>query len=315
MLKTNPDRIQPACSRLEIALAVFFASLLPIGVVVGLRVACVFGCYTPTIAPLPPPSESALSFNFSFVGETPPLFVQEQVASAILMWQMFLINSTSTFTLAAGTYCSGTLTVASNWEVDGIYMVIRYEEIASEGTLAQAGICVYRDEMPRVGMIILDKTSMLELVATPRVVSEIVAHEMGHVLGIGTFWESGVDYVVENDGYPGYPYQHTNANAAHVAYGGGGARARVEDEGGGGTRGAHWDEGVYDNELMTGYIESSDKYNHLSRISLGALADIGFVINNTFAQSVLIYELPPSSRRLRENKKRMNYTNCIINLH
>lgn len=315
MPRTNPDRIEPAMSRLWFLGVVCIAVTLPVAVVTGLRIACVFGCPTPIATPLPTPNMNSIAFNYSFVGETPPLAVQTQITEAFHLWQLFLLNSTEIFSLSAGTYCSGTLVIPYDMDVDGIYMVIRYEEIAAESVLAQAGVCVYNQGMPRVGMIILDKTSMMSLIATPRVISEIIAHEIGHVLGIGTHWEYGVDYLMENDGYPGYPYLNANANAAHVSYGGQGARARVEDEGGGGTRGAHWDEGVYDNELMTGYVESSDKYNHLSLISLGALVDIGFVVNDTIARARLLYVLPTTSvvkRRLRENKKRYNYTDCII---
>jgi Leishmanolysin len=121
-----------------------------------------------------------------------------------------------------------------------------------------------------------------------------------------------VDYVVDGDALPGYPYVHTGANAAHVSYDGAGMNARVEDGGGGGTRGSHWDESVYDDELMTGYVEAEGEHNHLSRITLGALEDLGYVVNGT-AATALEYRLPTARRRLRvrRNKKRYNYTSCV----
>ena len=50
----------------------------------------------------------------------------------------------------------------------------------------------------------------------------------------------------------------------------------LESGGGGGTRAAHWSEAVFGNELMTGYLSSTMP---LSRVTLGALQDLGYSVN------------------------------------
>ena len=49
----------------------------------------------------------------------------------------------------------------------------------------------------------------------------------------------------------------------------------MEQDGGSGTRCSHWDDTCLKNELMTGYVDSSGG-NILSRISIGALEDLGY---------------------------------------
>ena len=51
----------------------------------------------------------------------------------------------------------------------------------------------------------------------------------------------------------------------------------VANTGGPGTADAHWRESVFDNELMTGYIDSGS--NPLSAVTVGSLADIGYGVD------------------------------------
>jgi hypothetical protein len=157
-----------------------------------------------------------------------------------------------------------------------------------------------------MGIIILDVTEFQALSAYPNLIMEIIMHEIGHVLGIGSFWEPNIDYIeLTTDGYYGFPYQHQYANDAHVNYGGLGSSARVEDGGGAGTKGVHWDESTYDYELMTGYVEAGMVSNKLSQITIGALRDIGYAVNLSAAD---FYVLP--RRRLR-GSLRHDYVGCL----
>jgi hypothetical protein len=102
---------------------------------------------------------------------------------------------------------------------------------------------------------------------------DIVTHEMTHVLGFGSLWNYG-DHVglVVGDEYRGAngvaAYQATDPDATFIP---------VEDNGVSGTTGAHWDEDLLTNELMTGYIDNS---NYLSEFSVMSLADLGYQVNN-----------------------------------
>ena len=51
----------------------------------------------------------------------------------------------------------------------------------------------------------------------------------------------------------------------------------VENRGGAGTREGHWREAVLANELMTGFLNIGP--NPLSRVTIGALQDMGYQVN------------------------------------
>ena len=65
----------------------------------------------------------------------------------------------------------------------------------------------------------------------------------------------------------------------------------VEADGGSGTRLSHWDETVFDTELMTGWYNSGET-NPLSRITVASMADLGYQVNMAAADS---YTRPTSS--------------------
>ncbi len=51
----------------------------------------------------------------------------------------------------------------------------------------------------------------------------------------------------------------------------------VANTGGPGTREGHWRESVFGNELMTGFLDGG--INPLSRVTVGALEDMGYEVN------------------------------------
>jgi len=106
---------------------------------------------------------------------------------------------------------------------------------------------------------------------------------MGHALGfIGViFNQLGL---VDGSG------NFTGANAV-ASYGG---VVPLENDGGSGTAGSHWDETNFmpngvpmSNELMTGYINPGEQ-TYLSDTTIGALADLGYVVHDPSANSFLV---------------------------
>jgi hypothetical protein len=101
---------------------------------------------------------------------------------------------------------------------------------------------------------------------------EIVLHEMIHSVGFGSIWSylglvSGSDFTGEN------------ALAEYKALvGGDPAGVPVETEGGAGTAGSHWLETLFDNELMTGWIDV-DGPDPLSRVTVASLEDLGYQVS------------------------------------
>ncbi|QIK77871.1 hypothetical protein G7077_02030 [Sphingomonas piscis] len=104
------------------------------------------------------------------------------------------------------------------------------------------------------------------------VFSEVVLHEMSHSLGFGSIWDRlGL---VSNGNYTG-----AAANDAFHRLGGTGS-IQVEQDGGAGTAGSHWDEELYNNELMTGYI--NDGNNYFSEMSVAAFKDLGYTLRTDY---------------------------------
>ncbi|MCH4824145.1 leishmanolysin [Gramella lutea] len=119
---------------------------------------------------------------------------------------------------------------------------------------------------------------------------EVIVHEMGHVLGIGTLWNLnipplGIDrqlrFGPESDPYYGGKQANVFWNAE-----GGEFELPIENMGGPGTRLSHWRESALNNELMTGFLNLG--YNPLSRITAGSLEDLGYGTANVGEQ----YDLP-----------------------
>jgi hypothetical protein len=105
---------------------------------------------------------------------------------------------------------------------------------------------------------------------------------MSHSLGFGSIWDRlGL---VTNGLFTG-----ENALAEYLDLGGSGSGIPVEQDGGGGTAGSHWDEEIFVNELMTGYI---DPQNAFSAMSAASFADLGYVITPDYAGWADAYVIP-----------------------
>jgi len=171
------------------------------------------------------------------------------------------------------------------------------------GVLGQAGPCYYHEVggLPAIGAMFFDAADLSSLQQQGQL-RDVVIHEMGHVLGLGTHWttlgllanpslEGGVD-----------PY-FTGAMAIaefDIAGGSGyaGNKVPVEDQGGPGTADGHWRDAVFLNELMTGYLDFGS--NPLSRITIASFEDLGYMVDLTVADPyTLSFPAPPAALRRR----------------
>ena len=133
----------------------------------------------------------------------------------------------------------------------------------------------------------------------------VLLHEIGHILGIGSFWYlTGCPKTSYDDnGTTKHYYTGTNAFREYNSCFAGFSNDAflgipIEDDGGAGTSGVHPEEGgVSSNdryingilhpglgtELMTGWLDGSPVSTPLSKISLGFLEDIGYTVNYNLA--------------------------------
>jgi hypothetical protein len=180
--------------------------------------------------------------------------------------------------------------------IDDIRIFIVIEEIDGQfGTLAQAGPCLTRglSKLPLLGTITFDSADLTFLENTGDM-EEVVAHEMGHVLGLGTLWGPTFFDLRRNPSVPSSPGADTHFigplaieafdNAGGTTYTGG-AKVPVENSATEGSADGHWREAVLDFELMTPIINSGST-NPLSAISIQSLADIGYRVDPSKADVI-----------------------------
>jgi hypothetical protein len=149
------------------------------------------------------------------------------------------------------------------------------------------------DGLPVAGIMEFDIADAADLVGL-NLWDDTVFHEMMHVLGFGTLWDVAAWNLVDDqlvliddngtkrptDDITGYAYLGSEGNAA---YGSATDYLVVESGGGSGTARGHWSEAAHGNEIMTGYINST---NYLGDFSVAALADLGYEIASNYADLI-----------------------------
>ena len=129
---------------------------------------------------------------------------------------------------------------------------------------------------------------------------EVILHEMLHVLGSGTIWESD-RALISGKGGADPRFLGQAAKDACIAMGGAALCATgvpLENTGGAGTRDFHWRDAVFSNELMTGFYNSGA--NPLSTMTVASMQDLTFVVNNAAADD---YAIPLTSVALRADQR------------
>jgi len=177
--------------------------------------------------------------------------------------------------------------------VDDLLILAQGVPIDGPGSiLGQAGPTHLRPEsagaasvLPVKGIMSFD-TADLEKMEEEGTLVDVITHEMGHVIGIGTIW-SRKNLL----GGAGTSNPTFSGQAAQAEYGAlketRPEAVPVENMGGPGTRDSHWREVVFQNELMSGFIAAAD--NPISRLTVGSLQDLGYEVNLEAAEP---YTLP-----------------------
>lgn len=169
------------------------------------------------------------------------------------------------------------------------------------GVVARAGPCGYvaPGNLIWIGSLTFDEADLAVLDADR--VERIIMHEIGHVVGIGTLWTQLGNTLLLDAGGADPRYIGPAGVAAYNALGGAGTSVPVENIGGAGTRDGHWRESVFDNELMTGFLEAAGVPMPLSILSIRSLEDLGWMIDPGAAEP---YELPPPALRVETSPLR-----------
>ena len=146
------------------------------------------------------------------------------------------------------------------------------------GILGQAGPTWLRQGslLPIAGEMEFDSADVAQLESVGQL-DEVILHEMGHVLGIGTIWRSLGLLRGASGSNPRYVGRGAVREYNRI-FGRNLSSVPVENRGGPGTRNGHWRESVFDNELMTGFLNFGQE-NPISRITVASLGDLGYDVN------------------------------------
>ncbi|HYC33371.1 MAG TPA: leishmanolysin-related zinc metalloendopeptidase [Gemmatimonadales bacterium] len=169
-----------------------------------------------------------------------------------------------------------------NGTVDDILIDVLLQPIDGPGAvLGAAGPCLIRtaDNLSLYGIMFFD-TEDLGFLEENGILDEVVVHEMGHVLGIGSLWNFGRNLVRGTAADP--RFVGPRGVAAYQSIGGKGISIPVEEDGGPGTALSHWDEETFGPELMTGFIGLGS--SPLSVMTIESLADMGYQVNPAVAE-------------------------------
>jgi hypothetical protein len=240
-------------------------------------------------------SATALTTAFTETGSSPfaielqflttPTSAQRQAFLAARdHWQRLITSELADVSLSAPAGdCGPGSPALTNRIVDDVLILVSLQPIDGAGNvLGSSGPCYIRSagKLPVLGLMKFD-TADLDDIERAGQLQTVVLHEMGHVLGYGTIWETlGLLADPSLDGGTDPHFTGAQATTAFDAVGGagyGGLKVPVESTGGKGTADSHWRESVFGDELMTGFLDPGT--NPLSRVTVASLADMGYAVN------------------------------------
>ena len=182
--------------------------------------------------------------------------------------------------------------------VDDVLIIAEGADIDGRGqVLGQAGPTHLRPGsagaaamLPARGEMTFDSADLAALEADGSL-DDVITHEMGHVLGIGTLWvQKGL---LAGSGTDDPTFTGTGAVAEFATLGGSGD-VPVENTGGPGTAEGHWRETTFGTELMSGFIGAAG--NPLSRMTAAGLGDLGYDVDPAAAEEYTL-PTPPAAGR------------------
>jgi hypothetical protein len=232
---------------------------------------------TPPVVPVP---TSAYDMQLRIVGDGATPRIRDAFAKGIVRWRDIIVGDigTTRLDMAAGE-CQSWLP-AIRESVNDLVVYVRVTSI--DGTarvVARASPCYVNSDnrLPIMGFVELDSSDVDDLVQRD-VLDDVVLHELGHVLGIGTLWNfrrTLLSDVGTDDPF----FTGSAARSAFMQVGGAlysGFTVPVENIGPAGTRDVHWRASVFGRELMQGVAIPGGM--PLSRVTVASLGDLGYTI-------------------------------------
>ena len=238
-----------------------------------------------TTPPNPPAPTGGFNVQFVF-GPNVTSSQKATFEQAATRWEQVITGDLANVSVNKRSNLCGAGEPSYSGTVDDVVIYAEVGPIDGAGsTLAQAGPCLIRSGgVTSYGVMSFDSADVGSINLT-----NVILHEMGHVLGIGTLWPD-FGLVNYSSSCPSNPrYSGPSARSEWNALGGSGD-VPVEQDGGPGTACGHWDEETFNAELMTGYVENGTM--PLSKMTVGTLQDMNYTVNKGAADA---YSLPSCS--------------------
>lgn len=223
--------------------------------------------------------KSAYKIEVRFVGGLTPT-QKNAFKTAAKRWSKVIVGDLPSVTVS-GEVIDDLLIMAQGVAIDGPGKILG-QAGPTHLRPASAGVNAF---LPAKGLMSFDTADLAQMQADGTLV-DVITHEMGHVIGIGTVWANKGLLAGAGTVNPRF-----TGKAAKKEYGAlkgtGPTPVPVENTGGPGTVDSHWRETVFKNELMSGFI--ADPGNPLSRVTVASLQDLGYVVDLAAAEP---YALP-----------------------
>ncbi len=226
-------------------------------------------------------SNSLFKVDIRFVGDGGTTRQREAFTRAAARWRKIIVGHVHDVFLPAPAGACASWTPAINEVVSDVIVYARVAAIDGVGkVLAQAGPCYINTatRLTLVGVMEFDQDDMPSLL-TSGTIDDVVLHEMGHVLGIGTLWDFR-RALLSGAGTSDPFFTGAAARAEFPGIGGviySGTPVPVENSGGSGTRDSHWRNSLFGRELMQGFAAAGGM--PLSRVTAASLADLGYTVS------------------------------------
>jgi len=192
-----------------------------------------------------------------------------------------------TMPIPAGTFIPDMLITANVSDIDGTGRI-----------LGSARPCLFVEVNGRVlvraGVMNFDSADTEDLINQGSF-ENVILHEMGHVLGIGSLWAFN-SLVQGSANGPTTDPRYVGENAVDAFQNGlqgSDDDIAVANTGGTGTQGSHWRESSFENELMTGFLSGGSQ--PISIMTIQSLVDLGYTVNDGVADAFVIPGLPPAN--------------------
>jgi hypothetical protein len=214
-------------------------------------------------------------------------------------------------------------------QIDDVIIYASIKDIDGAGkVVASAGPCFTRPTsvgtMTAIGLMFFDSAD-LNSISQGGSLQDVITHEMLHVLGVGTLWNTQPPTPAPSSWPHSPPFRSllTDTNTTAPKYVGANARQGCIAAGGStvcasfvpveglpeprGTRDAHWRENTFNQEMMTGFIDATAP---ISGITIGSLQDLGFVVDASKADAYTVPAtgfLPSMAMVRRDDWERVIY--------